>query len=959
MIHARIGTRAGEAGGLSRGSKLHVRAGLAVLLAAGLAQPAGAVVHAKAAEAPMVTTGRPPRAYRDVTWAPADALDRAGFRGWTTIYDRDTDVPLRIWGPGLVAPGAMASPAIAEAWAKKFLAEHLDVLAPGAAPADFVLVANQLNPSGDVRSVGFAQQASRIAVLGGTISFAFKNDRMIMAGSTALPHVALAPAALLGQRLAAARVTSAAAAWLGAAGHSVAARGPVAAAQVIVPIVHPRGAGGTGGTGGVDITYTLAEQVTVEATAGEPGRWNVYVDAGTGAAFARESTLMFGSGTVLFDVSDRGPLATAGRHPQPAGKVTHQVNGAAVLAGADGVVTWTGTAPATVLPGLTGPLVAVTSHAGALVTDSLTLADGGSVTWSRATEEANDAQLASFVFANQAKQYVKARLNPTLAYLDQLLSVTVNDGPGMCNAYSTGDDLHFFPQTPGRCENTGRISDVVYHEFGHSMHRHSLIPGVGQFNGAMSEGVADTLGVAMTGDSGLGRGFFLDNRALRELNPPTKKIWPRDVDGEVHDDGEIYGETMWDLRSKLQARLGTAAGFDRFLKIYYGTVQRAVDIPSCFAEALVADDDDGDLTNGTPNGCDILSAFAAHGLYDPIVTGALSPPVRDRFTISVATATPAVGACSLPTVQTASLAWRLRGGPFQLVPLAASGPTLSATIPTQPDGSIVEYSVTVTLSNGGVELFPNNKVDPYYQFYVGDVTKLWCADFEAGAADWTHTASPAARDPWQAGAPMGLGGDPKVAFAGTQVFGTALTQLGTYPASTIMSAVSPVIDLQGHANVHLQYERWLGVEDGFYDQATITANDLQVWKNFTSSVDPGPKEANHIDQEWRFQDIDVSAAAAKGTMTLTFGLTSDEGFEAAGWNLDNLCLVAPPPACGNQIVEAGELCDDGNTADGDGCSATCQDEDAGGCCGIGGHPAAPAGLSVLVLGWVLRRRRRA
>ncbi len=32
--------------------------------------------------------------------------------------------------------------------------------------------------------------------------------------------------------------------------------------------------------------------------------------------------------------------------------------------------------------------------------------------------------------------------------------------------------------------------------------------------------------------------------------------------------------------------------------------------------------------------------------------------------------------------------------------------------------------------------------------------------------------------------------------------------------------------------------------------------------------------------------------------------------------------------CGNSIVETGETCDDGNNADGDGCSSTCKKEDA-------------------------------
>ncbi|HEX5036663.1 MAG TPA: DUF4215 domain-containing protein [bacterium] len=35
------------------------------------------------------------------------------------------------------------------------------------------------------------------------------------------------------------------------------------------------------------------------------------------------------------------------------------------------------------------------------------------------------------------------------------------------------------------------------------------------------------------------------------------------------------------------------------------------------------------------------------------------------------------------------------------------------------------------------------------------------------------------------------------------------------------------------------------------------------------------------------------------------------------------------PGCGNGFTESGEECDDGNLADGDGCDASCQDEDAG------------------------------
>ena len=935
----------------------------AVIASSGLAAAAPVDPQSAIAEPALVTVGPAPRAHRDVTWVRPGTLDRARLSGWTAIYDHDTDIPLRMWGPGQAAPGTMASAAAAEAWARAFLAAHLDVLAPGAVATDFVLVANQLDPSRDVRSLGFAQYANGIAVRGGAVSFAFKRDRMIMSGSTALPNVAaalgMAGPMQRAARLATGRVASAATAWLATAGRAVAVRGGPAADPVIVPIVHARGAGA------VDISYTVAEQVAVETIAGAPGRWNVFVDAGTGAAFARESTLMFESGVVQFDVSVRGPGADAGRHALGAPRAVHRINSSEVMSDAGGVVSWTGAQQVTLTPGLSGPLVAITNMAGALASDSLALATGGSAIWSHPDDPAVDAQLAAFVYASQAKQFVRDHIDPALGYLDHQLSVSVNETSGTCNAYSTGDDLHFFPRTPDYCENTGRLADIVYHEFGHSLHRQALIPGVGQFDGAMSEGIGDTLAVSITGDPGMGRGFYLatgrTNEPLRDVNPAQKKLWPQDLIGEVHSDGEIYGETMWDLRGRLQASMGADAGFAQFLKLYYGTIQRAIDIPSSFAEVLVADDDDGDLANGTPHECDIVAAFLAHGLFDPLTTGEIARPVRDGFAISVSAAAPASVRCNAPVVQSAQVDWRVRGGILATVPLVAHGTAFAGAIPTQPAGAVIEYTVKLTLANGVIG-FPDNRADPYYQFYVGAANQIWCADFEHGAPDWTHSATPAAMDRWEVGPPRGLGGDPAAAFAGDNVLGVALGGDGRYPPQTTTAARSPTIDLHGNTKVHLQYYRWLGVEDAVYDQATIKANGTQVWKNLANPIAPRTALVgdayNHIDREWRFQDIDLSAEAGTGTMQLEFGLTSDPGFEAAGWNLDNVCLVTTGAVCGNGQQETGETCDDGNTAGGDGCSASCQDEVAGGCCGVAGHPAAPAALALITLGGALRRRRR-
>ena len=136
----------------------------------------------------------------------------------------------------------------------------------------------------------------------------------------------------------------------------------------------------------------------------------------------------------------------------------------------------------------------------------------------------------------------------------------------------------------------------------------------------------------------------------------------------------------------------------------------------------------------------------------------------------------------------------------------------------------------------------------------------------------------------------------------------------------------PVIQTQGFEVVRLQYWRWLGVEDGDFDNAVILANDEVVWRNFSTG---NSGSTHHEDEEWRFHDVDLSDAVADATeLRLAFGIESDGGLEFGGWTIDDLCVVGlnptPQPVCGNGELEEGEACDDGNLVDGDGCESDCQ-----------------------------------
>nr|WP_263430146.1 DUF4215 domain-containing protein [Nannocystis pusilla] len=157
----------------------------------------------------------------------------------------------------------------------------------------------------------------------------------------------------------------------------------------------------------------------------------------------------------------------------------------------------------------------------------------------------------------------------------------------------------------------------------------------------------------------------------------------------------------------------------------------------------------------------------------------------------------------------------------------------------------------------------------------------------------------------------------------------------------------------------------------------------------------GDGNVNHLDGEWRFQDIDLTPFVANGQVQLEFILEGDEALEFGGWNIDELCVVGTGSStqgtCGDGIVSGVEACDDGNLQAGDGCSPSCMletddpttgpggpvftvtdtdtDTDTDSATGGGGDKeggcgcnqgAGDLGAAILALGGlvVLRRRRR-
>jgi hypothetical protein len=882
---------------------------------------AEAQARLEAEHAIKLATGAQLLAARSYEWE-VPASKRAAWRafveqagpGWTAYFDRTTEVPSRIYGGSLRVAGAMTSPALAEQHARSVLRDHLDLLAPGSSADDFVLVSNVTD--GRMRTVGFIQRYGGLEVIGGQVSFRYKNDRLFVIGSEAWPHVAIERA----NRIAPSPEA------MGRAAEWVAADfGPTARAEGVKgPFILGLRRGS-----GVDYQTVLEARVRTENPV---GLWSVWVDAASAQPIARKQRLMFSTGTIQFNSPERWPGGT--RVDAPASFANVVIGGANITADEGGVLNYMSAGTVQATARTSGREINVVTQSGTSTATTFTLEPNGTHAWNASRDERADAQLITYIATTQVRAYAK-KIAPSDPWFTQQWQANVNIDQS-CNAYSDGETTNFFVKD-SQCENTGRLPDVVAHESGHGIHAHAIIQGAGNFDTDLSEGVSDYLSATWHDDPAMGLGFFFDNQPLRHLDPPNEeRKWPDDINQDPHETGLIIGGALWDLRKSLIQKMGHDDGIKYTDQLWYGILQRAADIPSSYVEVLADDDDDGNIMNGTPNQCEINAAFALHGLADKNTSGpGIQTPTIDGFTVTmnVQPNTQCPGA----RVAAATLAWHLRENPMIAgsIPMIADaqGGAYKATIPTPDQKNVViNYKISVDLTDRSSMAYPDNPADPEYQLFSGSAIALYCTDFEKDPAQdgWTHSLESGrmalGADDWQWGGPTGKSGsdDPASALSGAHAIGNdlALGDMwdGKYQSSIKNSMASPPIDLKGHKNVHLQYKRWLSVEDGVYDHARIVANEMPLWSNAATDMTRGT--VHHVDREWRFHDVDLTSAVSNDTMIVKFVLESDQGFELGGWNVDDFCVVALPE-CGNGTVEPGEDCDLGAMADPTQCTSTC------------------------------------
>jgi hypothetical protein len=228
-----------------------------------------------------------------------------------------------------------------------------------------------------------------------------------------------------------------------------------------------------------------------------------------------------------------------------------------------------------------------------------------------------------------------------------------------------------FYRSGGGCSNTGEIAAVFLHEWGHGMDTNS---GGAASDKGSGEAVGDTFAFLETKDPCIGKNFrpgvacancnstctgvrdmasFASGGSHTIAKPSNVtsdtgincdryacpytsglSAYQGPMGYEGHCESYIASTANWDLAKQLTTRWGTTTGWQKMDAIWYksltpsksayqvvsgGKCNPAAVVNGCgstnwYTVFLSADDDDGNLSNGTPNGCRIWDAFNAHGI---------------------------------------------------------------------------------------------------------------------------------------------------------------------------------------------------------------------------------------------------------------------------------------------------------------------------------------------------------
>ena len=588
--------------------------------------------------------------------------------------------------------------------------------------------------------------------------------------------------------------------------------------------------------------------------------------------------------------------------------------------------------------------------------DTITL-NGGTYIFPIATPS-SQRHVNAYFHVNRVHDYQKGQY-PAFTGMDIMLPTNV-DVTGTCNAFYNGSSINFYA-AGGGCNSFANCGDIIYHEYGHGINdKFYNWQGAGTMNnGALNEGEADCWGISISHDPVLGKGSMPGSGGgmIRRYDQ-APKVFPQDLVGEVHADGEIIAGAWWDVS---QFSGDTLLFANLFAKTLYDTPDGADGTEGkvyhdVLISALMNDDNDANLSNGTPHFTAIVAAFAKHGIYllggstlthEEIPHPTANTPIIIKAQVQVST--PAF-------LSGVKMYYKERSASWDTLSMTQIGTTdtFMSTIPALTEGKIVDYYFglidnTNTLSaTFPLDYLPSLGMSANtlpYQFGVG-ISKDFGFDFEYALIGWTignATGDNATSGKWIQAKPVGsflnsasgaLPVQPGFDHTDSMVgLGKCLvTGNGASTASPIgqadvdggkTSVITQAFDLNGMAQPIIEYYRWFGndrgnnpSEDPFLVQARDSSNSIwttientkksdYTWRRKIFSVKntPGIALATNLIMQFVATDAGVGGSTVETAIDdiFIYDLTSVLGIGNDPTSLK--ACIYPNPANNNVMIE--------------------------------------------------------
>jgi len=628
---------------------------------------------------------------------------------WWVEFNEKTTTPHRAFGKPIQASGATP-----EEMAYNFIMNDLNVF--GTSQVDFDIRGNNTSK---YHYITYVQEYNGIEVLWSEATVRLSLDgNIVMFGLDIYPQITLSTTPSL---------TPEAAQNFAKTGIDITINSTEGNALKILPI-----------PGEGKMEYKLVYETFVHTINAEniPGNYYTLVDANNGTVYYRQNRvhacgeyLMSADIQVNSDISDN-PLVPLVNRGLPYLKI--DIDGDTHYTDANGFLSLNSISdptPATI--DLSGLYAKVYQGAGGASMETIDVMINPGTNTIEFDDESGAlaSEVSAYYWQNIVHDHMKAYF-PAFTDLDfdQLIRVERNDGT--CNAFYDGASTNFYEAGDG-CPATALFNDVVMHEYGHGVN-YDLYnwlgdAGGGMNNGAMQEGYADLWGITVTDNPIMGQGFFGGAGTSVRRYDEDPKVYPVDLVGEVHADGEIIAGAWWDVKENFDDMVITT-------ELWMETHNATVDGPDgdegsifrdVLLEALIADDDNADLLDGTPNDDIITEAFCEHGI---TLVGNITLEF-DEFTEPVTEMEPITLEVELDVdypeyLGAANVFWRTTPGAAYTISEMTDigGDTYQFDIPAQPQGTIVEYYFKIEDNNGcGGTVLPEKAdlaVEPNLPFFT-------------------------------------------------------------------------------------------------------------------------------------------------------------------------------------------------------------------------------------------------